>query len=70
MLESGADSPEYLSYMSRDSVNLDDAGNFSVDVLRRALSSLGLSLDIVRRQELNGTVISYLFISSVYRNLS
>jgi len=44
MMAGGAESAEFLSFMAQDSHHVDDSGNFSVEVLKKALSTFGLSL--------------------------
>jgi hypothetical protein len=42
MLENGAESSEYLSFLAQDSSHVDEAGNFSVEVIQRCLGRFGL----------------------------
>ena len=44
MMEAGADTPDALRYLAQDSQNVDDSGNFSIQVLRRALSLNAVTL--------------------------
>ena len=43
MAAGGVDSTEYLNWMSRDSQHVDDSGNFSIEVIKKALDSMSLS---------------------------
>mgnify|MGYP006088598975 CR=1 FL=1 len=45
MMEAGADTPDALRYLAQDSQNVDDSGNFSIQVLRRALSLNAVTLE-------------------------
>lgn len=42
MLESGADSADYLSFVAQDSSNVDASGNFSISVISECLRNFGL----------------------------
>lgn len=44
MAESGVDSREFLTFMAADSAHVADDGNYSIEVLRRALATLNLIL--------------------------
>eukprot|EP01139_Manchomonas_bermudensis_P015233 Amastigsp_a509787_137.p1 type:complete len:261 gc:universal Amastigsp_a509787_137:73-855(+) len=44
MARGGVDSRDYLAYLAADSSHVSDDGNYSVEVLRRALASLSLEL--------------------------
>ena len=44
MMEGGSDSADALRFLAADSQNVDDSGNFSIQVLRRALSLNGVEL--------------------------
>jgi Ataxin-3 len=48
MLEAGADTPEAIRFLAEDSSNVAGDGNFSVQVLERALASFSVQLERVR----------------------
>lgn len=56
MAESGVDSAEYLSYMARESENVNLGGNFSIQVLRRALETMGIEVYSITSPEVAGMV--------------
>lgn len=51
MMEGGVDSSDYLSWMGRESANVDESGNFSIEVLKEALNNFGLSCDNITAPE-------------------
>lgn len=44
MLEAGDDTPDALKYLAQESQNVDDSGNFSIEVLKMALHSFNIDL--------------------------
>lgn len=47
MAAGGVDSKEYLEFMARDSINVDDSGFFSIQVISAALATLDITLDVL-----------------------
>jgi len=47
MMEMGVDTPDFLKYMAGDSERVDASGNFSVEVLRKAVEVLGLRINSI-----------------------
>src|SRR5690242_12338787 len=43
MVQGGESSADFLKWMANDSSNVDEQGNFSVEVIKRALSSMKLT---------------------------
>jgi len=48
MAEQGFDTPEFLKFMAEDSGNVDESGNYSIQVLSEALKSFGLDCETTR----------------------
>jgi hypothetical protein len=44
MMEEGTETREFLQYMAQDSENVNSAGNFSIQVLEKAISIMGLKI--------------------------
>ena len=51
MAERGTHTTEYLEFVARDSENVGNAGNFSIEVLRKALENMNLTLINVAAHE-------------------
>jgi len=45
--EAGVDSPDYLTFMAADSQHVDETGNFSIEVISKALAGMGIALSAV-----------------------
>src|ERR1700682_1579967 len=45
MRESGVESSDYLAYQATDSQNVDESGNFSIEVLKNALANFSITIE-------------------------
>ena len=58
MLEAGADTKDFLKYMAEDSGNVDESGNYSIQVLGEALKVFGLSVASITAPEMKDALAS------------
>eukprot|EP00808_Paulinella_micropora_P013808 g15202.t1 len=52
MLAGGEDSADFLAYMAKDSQHVDESGNFSIEVIKKALQNMSISCRHMSGQEL------------------
>jgi len=44
MAERGTESKDYLVFMAKDSTHVDESGNFSIEVIKKAITNMGLTI--------------------------
>ncbi|GAB5356293.1 hypothetical protein AAMO2058_000278300 [Amorphochlora amoebiformis] len=53
MAEKGTESKDYLVFMAKDSTHVDESGNFSIEVIKRAITNVGLTITSLNHPKMN-----------------